>query len=130
MTRSDQPRPVGSWTKQIVSFGTSFAFFGLAGFLQNGALLESESAVAAEVDVATESQIPVSDLPQEELNAAVVSSTPEPEQWLGPVPAPVALEEEPLAPAANPEPAPAPAPVPAPAPAPEPVAVDGHTGGS
>ena len=47
MTKPQQTaRPVGSWTKQVVSFGTSFAFFGLAGFLQHGAFAEAAVAGA------------------------------------------------------------------------------------
>lgn len=139
-TKKSPARPVGSMTKQIVSFGASFAFFGLAGFLQNGAFFDTDTAIAAPSE-----EIPAADVVDTDNGAAsagveVVASEEATVQWLGPVqplpaeaPAP-AVDAVASAPA--PEPAPAVAPAPAPAPAPEPapapaeVAVDAHTGGS
>jgi hypothetical protein len=45
-TKEKAPRPVAGWTKQVASFATSFAFFGLAGFLQSQAAPSSEPVAA------------------------------------------------------------------------------------
>jgi len=161
MTTKNAPvRPVGSMTKQIVSFGASFAFFGLAGFLQNGAFFETETATAAPTEASSGADIsdavndvvpdgeevvasenatvewlgPVQPLPAEAQAPAVdavdPTPAPEPAPAAAPAPAPAAAPAPEPAPAPAPEPAPAPAPEPAPAPAPVEVPVDAHTGGS
>ena len=56
MTKKQSARPVAGWTKQVASFATSFAFFGLAGFLQSNAMVVTEETAApAEVPLVVES---------------------------------------------------------------------------
>jgi hypothetical protein len=124
MTKNQKSGPVAGWTKQLISFGTSFAFFGIAGLLQTQAV--SEQAAAAEQAAAVAAA-------QAAATQAAVAVAPEPltKDMLGPVqpisetnPAPV---EQMVVESA---PAPAPAPAPAAAPAPAPAPVDGHTSAS
>jgi hypothetical protein len=120
MTKNQSSRPVAGWTKQVASFATSFAFFGLAGFLQSNAMAVTEQAAAsAEPSVAVET---VSTTTQ-------VAQITQPE-LLGPVQpisdAAVQVDQEVAAVEVAPAPVVAtPAPVQA-----EPVAVDTHTAAS
>ena len=122
MTKPKTARPVANWTKQIVSFGTSFAFFGLAGLLQTQAqaaqqaAAEEAAALAAAQAAATQA-------------AVVVAPEPAEPELLGPV-QPVSEANAVPAQTAVVEPAPAPAVASAPAPAPAPAPVDGHTSAS
>ena len=133
MTKSSTPRPVASWTKQIVSFGTSFAFFGLAGFLQTSAQAANE-AKAAEAALAESQQFQTNTPPSQAEAAVLPAAAAENSDWLGPVAllpeANSAAQPIEQAPAPAPAPAAAPAPAPEPAPVVEEVPVDGHTGGS
>ena len=119
MTKNQKSGPVAGWTKQLISFGTSFAFFGIAGLLQTqAAAAEQAAAVAAAQAAATQA-------------AVVVAPEPSTNDLLGPV---QPISESNPAPAeqvvVESAPAPAPAPAPAAAPAPAPAPVDGHTSAS
>jgi DMSO/TMAO reductase YedYZ molybdopterin-dependent catalytic subunit len=111
-TKPQVVRPVANWTKQIVSFGTSFAFFGLAGLLQTQAqaaqqaAAEEAAALAAAQATATQA-------------AVVVVPDPAETELLGPV-----------QPVSDTNPIPAQTTVVEPAPAPAPAPVDGHTSAS
>ncbi len=147
MTTKNTPvRPVGAMTKQVVSFGASFAFFGLAGFLQNGAFFDTETATAAPIEVSPAADIsdtgndvapdaveavasenatvqwlgPVQPLPAEAPASTGDLVSPAPASTPAPTPAPAPAPAATPAPAPAPEPAPAPAPTPAPEPAPAP----------
>ena len=120
MTKNQNSRPVAGWTKQVASFATSFAFFGLAGFLQAQAVATVEpTAAPAQPTVAAETAVA----------AAQVAQITQPE-LLGPVQpiSETSLQATEPAPTAEVAPAPVvatPAPVQA-----EPVAVDTHTAAS
>ena len=120
MTKNQNSRPVAGWTKQVASFATSFAFFGLAGFLQSQAVATVEPIAApAQPTVATETVVAT----------AQVAQVAQPE-LLGPVQpiSEASLQASEAAPAVEVAPAPVvatPAPVQA-----EPVAVDTHTAAS
>ncbi len=117
----------------MVSFGASFAFFGLAGFLQNGTVFDPQPAVAAGEQSSSQPEVDVvSSGVASDANSVNVSAPTTGElEWLGPVqPLPTAPAAPADAPAAVPVSTPSPAPAPAPTPAPAPVEVDAHTGGS
>ena len=125
-SKTSAPRPTAAWSKQVISFGASFAFFGLAGFLQNGAFFESSVASAAELESVDAPVASAEPTVQTVVTAGEKSTLDSQAEWLGPVQLLPTVPAEDAAPA----PAPAPAPAAAPAPAPAPVEVDGHTGGS
>ncbi len=120
MTKNQNSRPVAGWTKQVASFATSFAFFGLAGFLQSQAAATFEQTAApAQPTVAAEAVVAT----------AQVAQISQPE-LLGPVQpiSEASLQASEPAPTVEVAPAPVvatPAPVQA-----EPVAVDTHTAAS
>jgi hypothetical protein len=125
MTTTKPNRPVGTWTKQIASFATSFAFFGLAGFLQVQAANEAAQAQALE-EAAAQAEAAALVAAQEATQVVQVNQP----ELLGPV-QPLTEEDIQAAQVAAAEPV-APAPVvasPAPVQA-EPVPVDTHTAGS
>jgi hypothetical protein len=120
MTKNQNSRPVAGWTKQVASFATSFAFFGLAGFLQSQAVATVESTAAAEQPIVAAETV---------VATAQVAQIAQPE-LLGPVQPITEASLQATEPAPTVEVAPAPVvATPAPVQA-EPVAVDTHTAAS
>jgi len=120
MTKNQNSRPVAGWTKQVASFATSFAFFGLAGFLQSQAVATVESTAAAEQPIVAAETV---------VATAQVAQIAQPE-LLGPVQPITEASLQATEPAPTVEVAPVPVvATPAPVQA-EPVAVDTHTAAS
>lgn len=111
-------RATASWTKQIISFSTSFAFFGLAGVLQSAFVSEQET-VAQQDDVVV----------TEEVTAPVESSAVGSEPLPGPL-QPISEDQAGAFESAESEAIASPTVVSTPAQPIEQVAVDGESGGS